>query len=310
MLLGSEFVNQLNSSFDNFRDRKSVLPTQIKLYNREKMKQEIIHTTQFIESKDRNFRVLFFSFLPVLFFIVILLAIAQPLLASPPSDSLSNRMVAARAGVQHFMMAPNDDDDTEGTKKQKTIGGAFLRSVVIPGWGQKYAGAPKAARNFFVADIALWVGVISYNIRANWLKDDYQQFSVEHAQVDLDNKDDIFFVDAGRFDNVDAFNQSRLRQRDATSLYSRETDFWQWDSESNRIDFANRRVRSDRSFSRSELLIGVVLLNHLISGIHAAWIAHKHDSASKDSAEKEKHSPEFALETTWDAVKLTTSLKF
>jgi hypothetical protein len=190
-----------------------------------------------------------------------------------------------------------------------SLGGAFLRSAVIPGWGQRRAGAKTAARNFFVAEVLLWSGFASLQVYGHWLKNDYKLFAATHAGVELADKDDQFFVDVGNFSSVEEFNQNRLRRRDVEGLYDPATHAWKWDTEANLIKFANLRKRSERSFSRSNLVVAGVLANHIISGIHAAWVAHKKSSA-KANERGELWVPQLGVMSSREEIRLVARLEF
>lgn len=202
------------------------------------------------------------------------------------------------------------DDSLQAHSPQKkiSIGSAFVRSALFPGWGQRATGANKAARNFFVAEVGLWLGVISFNVHGNWLQDDYRLLASEHAQVDSRDKSDVFYVDIGNFTNIDEYNQSRLQRRDIAALYDPATHYWQWDTEANRNRFADLRLRSDKAFSRSELFIAAILGNHIISGIHAAWLARRHNSNVKSTALES--TPQVGLVSFGDEIRLTAQVKF
>lgn len=202
----------------------------------------------------------------------------------------------------------HDSVQAQSSKKKISIGSAFVRSALIPGWGQRATGANKAARNFFVAEVGLWLGVISFNVHGNWLQDDYRLLASEHAQVDTRDKSDVFYVDIGNFTNIDEFNQSRLQRRDVAALYDPATHYWQWDTEANRNRFADLRLRSDKAFSRSELFIAAILGNHIISGIHAAWLARRHNSNVKSTSLES--TPQVGLVSFGDEIRLTAQVKF
>ncbi len=193
--------------------------------------------------------------------------------------------------------------------KSPTIGGAFMRSLAIPGWGQHRAGAKTAARNFFVAEILLWGGFATQEVYGRWLKDDFKLFAATHAGAEISGKDDQFFVDLGNFISVDEFNQNRLRRRDVEGLYDPATHFWRWTTEANRQKFFNLRKRSDKAFSRAELIAAGVIANHIISGIHAAWVAHK-KSPQKEKERGELRAPQFGVITSPEEVRLVARLEF
>ena len=188
-----------------------------------------------------------------------------------------------------------------------TIGGAFMRSLALPGWGQRYAGSKTAARNFFVAEAFLWCTFAAFQIYGHWIEDDYKLFAATHANADISGKEDQFFVDMGNFINVDEFNQSRLRRRDVEGLYDPATHSWRWDTDANREKFENLRIRSDKAFSNATFVVAGVIANHLISGIHAAWTVHKKTEKGKKD---EPQGPQLGVKISPKQVKLIAQVKF
>ncbi len=217
--------------------------------------------------------------------------------------------LAALANTRVIRLA-DDSLQAHSPQKKISIGGAFIRSALIPGWGQRAAGAHGAGRNFFVAEAGLWLGVISFNVHGNWLKDDYRLLASEHAGVDTRDKSDKYYVDVGNFADIEEYNQSRLQRRDVAALYDPATHYWQWDTEANRNRFADLRLRSDRSFSRSELFVAAILANHIISGIHAAWLARRQNANESPSPEGSAASPQFGVASFGDEIRLTAQVKF
>lgn len=159
---------------------------------------------------------------------------------------------------------------------KKSRGRAFLQSLVLPGWGQHYAESNTIMRAFITSEALLWAGYIGLTTWSNWLEDDYRTFSVTHAEVEIDGKPKDYFVDIGNFDSIFDFNQAQLRNRDVSTLYP-ETDefFWRWDTQEHRREFKDLRVRSDRADDRSELVLAVILVNHLASAIHSTLAVFK-----------------------------------
>lgn len=190
-----------------------------------------------------------------------------------------------------------------------TIGGAFMRSMLIPGWGQRRNGAKTAARNFFVAEVLLWSGFAGLEIYGGWQKNDYRLFSSSHAGAQISGKDEQFFVDMGNFISVDEFNQNRLRRRDVEGLYDPATHYWRWDTEANRQKFFNMRKRSDKAYARAELVAAGVIANHIISGIHAAWIAHR-NSSQNEKEQGELNLPQLGVMASPEEVRLVAQLRF
>jgi len=193
--------------------------------------------------------------------------------------------------------------------KTPTIGGAFMRSLLIPGWGQRRGGAKTAARNFFVAEVLLWSGFTALEIYGGWQKNDYKVFSASHAGAQISGKDDQFFVELGNFISVEEYNQARLRRRDVEGLYDPATHFWRWDTDANRQKFFNMRKRSDKAFARAELVAAGVIANHIVSGIHAAWVAHR-NSSQNEKERGELNVPQFGVLASPEEVRVVARLDF
>lgn len=198
-------------------------------------------------------------------------------------------------------------DSLTRSAPKSSRGKVFLRSFLIPGWGQKSVGAKTSARNFFVAELTLWAGYVAFQVRGHWLKDDYRLFGKTHAGFNPAGKADRFFVDAGNFNSVDDYNQARLRDRNAAALYDPATHFWRWDSEANRLRYATLRVRSESAYSNSAFVIAGVLANHVISGIHALYLARRQENLQKQGT---LPSPQFFVESSPRDIRLVARLEF
>lgn len=163
-------------------------------------------------------------------------------------------------------------------ERPKSRGAAFFRSLLVPGWGQRYAGARSSSYAFIVSEALLWAGFASQRVYGKWLRDDAEVFAAAHAGVSLEGKPKEFFVDIGNYSSLDAYNNDQLRRRRTTTLYPREPEYdWNWDSEINRLNYRRLRVRSDAAFNRATLLVGAVLANHLISAIHSVWAVNRYN---------------------------------
>ncbi len=158
----------------------------------------------------------------------------------------------------------------ENNMKRKSRGRAFLQSLLIPGWGQYYAGSRTMMKVFAVSEVLLWGSYAGFRTWSNWLEDDYHTFAAEHAGAQVEGKPRDYFVDIGNFSSIETYNQAQLRDRDVNDLYPTTAEFsWQWDSKQNRAKFENIRVRSDRADNRAQLTLAFILVNHLASAVQS-----------------------------------------
>ena len=167
----------------------------------------------------------------------------------------------AKGGVTTDEVSFGEQSSVEGGK-------AFLRSVLVPGWGQLSAGRKTTGYAFLASEIALVSGIIILRTHAAWLEDDYRQFARQHAGVSAD-RDHGYYVDIGNWMDRLSFNEKRLQDRQLDRLYRSSRYDWNWDSDAKRRHFKSMRIDSDTARQKSMLFVGGLLLNHLISAIEA-----------------------------------------
>jgi len=195
-------------------------------------------------------------------------------------SGLSTRAVAQDNTASTRLMEPFHSSmlvsaaDTVDTVKKPSKAKAFMLSLLVPGTGEWYAGSNGMAKIFFGTEVALWTTFASFRIYGGWIRDDYQSFAAAHAGVDPSDKDHAYFVAVENYMNIQAYNQAKLQQRDLSAMYPEDENYsWDWDSDSSRESFEKMRVKSDKAFSRSMIVVGAIVINHVISGIDAVRVA-------------------------------------
>ena len=146
-----------------------------------------------------------------------------------------------------------------------------LKSVVIPGWGEKTLKYHKRARLFSNMELSLWISCIGVYTYSHHSKEQYKTFASRHAGVYARNKDHKYWVDIGNYINLDSHNTEHLRWRYFDEIYS-ENENWEWDSSSNMKKFEKMRIRSDYYSKSGEYILGAILLNHIISAIDTIYL--------------------------------------
>ncbi len=174
-------------------------------------------------------------------------------------------------------------EDNQGYVKAKPTkkkhGDEFLKSVVIPGWGQLSKDRKGAAQAFFITEVLLIGGYISSKVIGSWFKEDYTTFAKQHAGVKGDQEHQ-FYVDIGNWPDQKSYNEQRLRDRYYDAVYSDSNQDWVWDSDKNRREFKDLRIKSDQAYQTSALFIGGFVINHLFSAIDASRTPKKENKVS------------------------------
>jgi hypothetical protein len=146
----------------------------------------------------------------------------------------------------------------------------FLKSLLVPGWGQYSQKRNKMALVFFGCELVFWSGIYGVKTYGTWLENDYKAFAVLHAGINPSGKNHDFYVDLGNYDNQDEYNQAQQISRNYDVLYLGEEYYWDWDSSANRNAFENLRIQADTFKNSAIFFAGAILVNHIVSAIEAA----------------------------------------
>jgi len=208
---------------------------------------------------------------------------ARGLLDKQPFDAAHHLLAAGSS--EPAMPAPAFEPQ-RNEPARKSVGRAFLLSMMVPGLGEWYAGGNMMAPYFVGLEAGLWLGFSTFRMYSGWLSDDYKTFAKQHAGTLIDGQQKQYFVDIGNFDSIWEFNEFQGVQRDFDSQYPETEQYiWQWDSEENRTKFKSDRVESDRAFNRSTTVLTVIFINHICSAINAAITARQWNHTLPANAE-------------------------
>jgi Family of unknown function (DUF5683) len=145
---------------------------------------------------------------------------------------------------------------------------AFLRSAVLPGWGQRYGERNIRGAIFSGVEVGLWTALLL--TRQSWIEgeDDYMTFARQHAGV-TGSPDHQYYVDIGNYGTMDEFNEAQRQQRQYADQYRNRSDYWEWDTKRNREKFKDIRIEADEAKRRIYYFVGGMVLNRIASSIDA-----------------------------------------
>lgn len=160
----------------------------------------------------------------------------------------------------------------ENLPKESKISPA-VKSLLLPGWGEKALDNPKRSTFFFLSEVSLWLSVAGTFVASEAEERKYTAYAADHAGVDVNGKSHDFWVDIGNYSDRDTYNEEHLRFRENDDLYSLDAEWdWSWDDAGSRSKFEGMRLRGDRLAKATSFLLGGVVLNHVISAIDAAYL--------------------------------------
>lgn len=169
------------------------------------------------------------------------------------------------------------------TLSAQSKGIQFLKSLAVPGLSQVTSG-----RSYGYGMLAAEVGIISGMLYINNERDlksrEAYEFALKYAHVNPGEYPEQYFRNLSRFNSsgfdADGFN-ARVRQT-AMDLYPNDpiaqqqyidanaygNDMaWNWDSPELRGQYSKIRIKTQDLRDYGKIAVGVLILNHLVSGI-------------------------------------------
>lgn len=171
--------------------------------------------------------------------------------------------------------------------EHKSAGGAFLRSLVLPGWGHRYVDNDNwnRGRIHMGADVLFLGGTLGYNRQAIMTQNAMFTSTQQQAGVDIRGRDKSFQLGVAQFNSLAEYNlyQEQTRNWDRFLADTPENQ-WEWRSEEDRNRYNEMRAKYDDSKRQTSLLIGLMAVNRVVSGISAAISARNHNRLVPDFA--------------------------
>lgn len=162
-------------------------------------------------------------------------------------------------------------------------GAMFLKSMVVPGYSQVRSG-----RDYGYAMMASEVAIIGsmfyLNNESDVLIQESYEYAYKFAHLSPGDYDNDFYTNLARYESsgfdVNGYN-AMIRQR-AMAQYPYDPvaqqayidansygpdKYWSWDSTSYRGEYSHMRNRSQDFEDYAKIVAGVLILNHVISGV-------------------------------------------
>jgi len=214
-------------------------------------------------------------------------AAAVPAGADPGPASLYPDRLYSAARALH---APADDlqPALAAAPDGKNPKLAMLLSLLLPGMGEQYLGHTGRAKAFFAAEGAIWTSFAVFRVQGNHRKTLYKEYAEVFAGVPP-RDDEEYYRTIGNFLSSDGpFSANESIRRQARAQYpnspQRQQEFydqyaytgddtWTWENADRWSQYQDMRSASLDAIRRSELSLGLLVANRLLSVIDAGIIA-------------------------------------
>jgi len=204
----------------------------------------------------------------------------QAVLCSSSAEAPSRALSAAAIGV-----AGQTDSASPARRisRRKAIGASLL----LPGWGQWLTGNRGRAKAFFVTELGIAATYAFFGVQGKVRKNRYIDYAEQFAGIeDAGGKEDTYYRNLGVYSDSEEyveFVQSTARALYGDDLDKRDAyvaryaptaaDSWEWVSDGHRLDYREQRKDSRNSYRRASHMLGIALLNRVLSAIAAAFAA-------------------------------------
>ena len=160
-----------------------------------------------------------------------------------------------------------------GQVKEKRELDPVIKSILLPGWGQKALGRKKRARVYNYFESGLILTIVGSSTFSNITIKNYIAFASEHAAISSSEKNHKYWVDIGNYDSITDYNDEHLRNREMDDLYPDDKKWsWDWDTDANRKAFEKKRISSDQLKLAATFGIGALMVNHIVSAIDVLYL--------------------------------------
>lgn len=150
--------------------------------------------------------------------------------------------------------------------------GAFLRSMIVPGWGHYYNDQDQWNRGklHLATELSIIAAYLGFQHRSFTLKTEYITLANLRSGVDIQDRNRSFQIALSDFPSLDDYNDFQLRSRNWNQLLEVNTENnWRWQSERDRLKYGDLRTKRDRIKNQLPALFGLMVMNRVISAISA-----------------------------------------
>jgi hypothetical protein len=162
--------------------------------------------------------------------------------------------------------------------EKKSAGLAILYSLLLPGMGELYADAYDSGKYFTIAEGVLVAAFIGMSVYANNQEDNYKAYAITNANVNTNGKDETYYATISEFDDIFQYNDEKALERNFNQMFDTESDFWKWASTEDRQTYRSMWSSSEQTFNDLRFVVGLMLLNRVVSAINAARLVSVYNS--------------------------------
>ncbi len=164
---------------------------------------------------------------------------------------------------------------------------AFLKSLAVPGWGHHHVDNNNWQRGQYHlgADAVLILSFAGFSIHSNNLQQNWFVYGRQQAGVPIAGRSRQFQLAVGDYNSLEAYNDYQARSRNWDQLFEDVPENrWQWTDSADRQKYRDLRSRFESIDQQLPALLGLMVVNRVISGISAYNRAKKKQKSNTASS--------------------------
>lgn len=196
--------------------------------------------------------------------------------------------------------------------KTRSVAKAFALSLLVPGAGQFYNGSKLKGALFLGIEALGWVGYLKYDgdgdtqtdeyeafARAHWYEQPYWDSLNAYHGVEKWHDDDVFAHHLPWTVNENGDTVANLNHEYYENIGKYDQFVWGWDDlqqiespvnpstpevsfvSARRMDYVNMREDANSSYDRARASLIVVVANHVVSALEAAFAAKRYNNQAQ-----------------------------
>lgn len=159
--------------------------------------------------------------------------------------------------------------------------------MAVPGWGHYHVDNNNWQRGQYhlAADVVLILSFAGLSIHTNNLQQNWYAYGKQRAGVAIEDRSRQFQLAVGNFNSLEAYNDYQARSRNWDQLFADTPENrWQWSSTDERLQYQDLRTRFEQIDQQLPALLGLMVVNRVISGISAYNRAKKRQDSKVSSS--------------------------
>lgn len=147
---------------------------------------------------------------------------------------------------------------------------AFLRSMVIPGWGHYYINKDSWRRGqiHLGTELILIATYFGLSNRSSMLESQYETLALLKAGIDITGRSRTLRLALGDFNSLEEYNDFQLRSRNWNMLFKNNPENnWNWESVDSRNKYNDLQTSVDRVRNQLPAILSLMVLNRVISAV-------------------------------------------